>query len=259
MKKYTVRFYLACTCLLFSFQALAQNATSNVYTEALPEWQSVLDNYVDDKGRTDFISLADNMSDLNTVVDAIAQVSPDSHPDLFPTREAVLSYHINAYNALAMHGVIDRGIPKNFSSLFKRASFFRFREVVIGGKKTNLYHYENNVIRPIDDPRTHFALNCMVRDCPRLYRQAYTPENYEQTITQASIEFLNSPQHVKVNDKKETVYVSGIMKFYTEDFTPNGKAKELTAYINPFRENKIPDSYKVKYLKYDWTVNQQPK
>lgn len=231
----------------------------NPYEDALPNWQKTLSTYVDSEGRTDFIALSEDIGNLESFVNAIAEVSPQSHPDLFPTPESVLSYHINAYNALAMYGVIDRGIPKNFSSLFKRASFFKFRKVRIGGKKTDLYTYENKVIRAIDDPRIHFALNCMVRDCPRLPQEAFEPATLDAKLDALTREFLSKPKYIRVDHEKQIVYLSYIFKLYTEDFVESAKVKDLGLYVNQYVDPAIPEDYKVKIMRYDWTINQQPR
>lgn len=244
----------------FSTIALAEESNNipNPYLDSLSNWQNVLINYVDEEGRTDFQGVANNPADLDAFIMAIGKVSPATHKELFTTRKQILAYHMNSYNALAMHGVIERGIPKGFSSFFKRASFFRYRKVIIGGKKTNLYHYENRVIRPLDEPRTHFALNCMVRDCPRLPKQVFTEENLEEMLQSLSIEFLNSEKHVEVDLTNKTVWVSAILDFYTKDFVRSGKANDLIYYINLFRIEEIPADYQVKFMEYDWTVNISP-
>ena len=83
------------------------NAQENPYVESLDAWAETLERFVDDKGRIDFVSLSKEPDDLKKFVDAVAQVSPKSHPDLFTTHEQVIAYHVNAYNALAMNNVID--------------------------------------------------------------------------------------------------------------------------------------------------------
>ena len=252
------RIIISFLALIFVSQAIAQQVNENPYLEALPYWGAVLETYVDEQGRVDFAALSENTADLEVFVSAIAQVSPDANPELFDVPEKVLAYHINAYNALAMWGVIERGIPKNFNTLIKRASFFKFRKVIIGGDKTDLYTYENKVIRPLGDARIHFVLNCMVKDCPRLPRSVFTGDNLEADLQAASIEFFAKEKHIEVNVEEERVFLSGIMKFYTKDYVASGKKQDLISYVNQFRENKIPEDYKVSYMKYDWTINQQP-
>jgi len=136
-----IRFLITVILMINITPAIANDDISNnPYLEQLPKWANVLNEFVDDQGRIDFIRLANDTADLEEFIAAIEQVSPDSNPELFDTPEKVLAYHANAYNALAMIGVINRDIPKNFSSLLKRASFFKLRKVIIGGK--TIRHHE---------------------------------------------------------------------------------------------------------------------
>lgn len=254
------KFYLTSQLLLLfgllaTSQVIAQDG--NVYLEHLDKWSNVLTKFVDEEGRTDFTTLAQDSSDLETFVAAIEQVSPSSHPEFFDTPSQVLAYHANAYNALAMWGIIDRGIPDNLSSFFKRASFFKLRKVTIGGEKTDLYNYENKVIRPLGEERMHFALNCMVIDCPRLPRKPFYADSLEQDLQIAAVEFFTKQKHTQVDHEEKELLLSGIMKFYTEDYVDSGKTQDLLGYVNQFREDKVPEDYRVKYLKYDWTINHQ--
>lgn len=242
--------------LLMPVAVLADSQSG--YDKALADWTSVLETFVDDQGRTDFIALAKQPDALKAYVDFVSQVGPNNDPLLFLSRESVLAYHLNTYNALAMHGVIDEGLPADFDSFFKRLSFFKLRDVVIGGEATSLYDYENDVIRPLVEPRVHFALNCMVKDCPRLPRKAFNPEQLEADLAALTREFFNKDKHLRVDADNETVYVSEILDFYTEDFVASGDEQDLIPYINQYGEIPIPDHYRVEFIDYDWTINQQP-
>ena len=121
----------------------------------------------------------------------------------------------------------------------------------------SLYDYENKVIRPVGDPRVHFALNCMVVDCPRLPDTPFVSDMLDSQLNEASVEFLNDPQKVFVDHSKKEVMVSEILKFYKEDFVNPEQAASLLEYINRFRGKKIPSSYRIGFFKYDWTVNNQ--
>ena len=251
-----IRILLIAVFLLFSANSFAQ--TQGEYDTAVKNWAYVLENYVDEEGRTDFKRLSNQLSELQQVVDFIASTSPRTHPDLFPTADAVLAYHINTYNALAMYGVINKGIPKGFTSLFSRAAFFKFRRVVIGNKKTNLYDYENKVIRPLGDARSHFALNCMVKDCPRLPQTPFTEQGLNEQLDKVAWEFFSKPKHFYLNADKKIAFVSAILKFYTKDFVKSGKTKHLAQYINNYLNEPVPSDYKIKYIDYDWRINKQP-
>lgn len=228
------------------------------YHAALAHWATVLDAYVDDSGRTDFVGLARDRAALDRFVAALAGDGPRTRPAAFDGTAAELAFHVNAYNALAMHGVIERGIPEDFDSFFKRAGFFRFRKVMVDGEETNLYDYENRVIRKLGDARVHFALNCMVRSCPRLPREPFEAATLDAAFDGATREFLADPRHLRVDHAGETLWLSAILDFYTEDFTDDGR-QGLIAWVNRWRNEPVPAHYRVRFLDYDWTVNQAPR
>ena len=184
----------------------------------------------------------------------IATNSPKSRPELFQSQAEQLSFYINSYNALAAYGVIQNDIPKGFTTLLARTDFFYLTNFIIGGEKISLYDYENQVIRPLGEEKIHFALNCMVRACPRLPKQVFRASNLEKQLEDTAKEFFSNEKHIKINNEEKTVRVSEILKFYTEDFisdnTPN-----LIAYINLWREQPIPSDYKLKFIPYDWKIN----
>jgi len=77
------------TALVFALLASGSNMThaqSNAYLDSLPHWQTTLDKFVDEEGRTDFQSPANDHAELTKFVDSISEVSPTSHPELFPNR-----------------------------------------------------------------------------------------------------------------------------------------------------------------------------
>ncbi len=228
------------------------------YQAALADWSTVLTEYVNEQGQIDFVSLAKRPQPLQAYITVIAKVSPASHPALFPSKADVLAFHLNAYNALAMWGVIERGIPDDFDSFFKRLRFFKLRTVMVGNTRTSLYDYENDVIRKLNEPRVHFALNCMVKACPTLPRQPFKADVLVQQLTALTQAFFNSSKHVLVNDTEQRVYVSEILNFYTDDFVASGDADDLLPYIQQYHETLIPNHYQVKFMGYDWTINQQP-
>lgn len=228
------------------------------YEEALDIWSEVLVRFVDDQGRTDFRALAEDRAQLDSFVDYLARVSPATRAAEFSTPDETLAYYINAYNALAMHGVIERGIPEDFDSFFKRASFFKFHRIVIGGDSTSLYDLENKVIRPLGEPRVHFALNCMVRACPRLPREPFRAATLNAQLDTATREFFASDKHLRIDEEAREIRVSEILDFYTEDFVADGKTRSLPRYIGRYADLPADRELRVRFIPYDWTINQQP-
>ncbi|MDE2069231.1 MAG: DUF547 domain-containing protein [Bradyrhizobium sp.] len=216
------------------------------------EWTQVLQGHVDAKGRVDFSGLAGDRTGLEDVVKLVAAVDPVSTPALFPTVEARLAYYIDAYNALAMYGVLDAGVPEQFGWL-GRLRFFYLRKFVVGGRSISLYSLENDIIRPMGDPRVHFALNCMSVSCPRLPRTAFTPGGLDRELDAAAREFVGEDRNVHVDREARMVTLSAIFDFYTKDFL--AKAPSLIDYVNQYRANLVPRDYKVMFADYDWTIN----
>ena len=225
-------------------------AMTNRDWEAL--WTKVLSRHVDEDGRIDFAGLGANRSDLDRVVAFVAAIDPGSAPDRFASRQSRLAYYVNAYNALAMHGVLEAGVPNGLGGL-RKFSFFYFRTFTIGGQSISLYDFENKIIRPLGEERVHFALNCMVVSCPRLPRHAFAPDPLDSQLDAAARAFIGEDRNVHLDPARREVWLSAIFDFYTEDFL--GKSPNLMGYVNRYRAAPIPEDFKVRFLEYDWTVN----
>ena len=224
---------------------------------ALRSWAQVLESSVDWRGRVDFHNLEKNSVPLQIYLSYIAEVSPEKNPEKFPTLDSQLAYFINSYNALAMVGIFAHDFPEDFHGLWDRAKFFKFTRFKIGGKEISLYDFENDVIRPLGDPRIHFALNCMVRACPRLPQTPFHAENLDATLDMLTREFVNHSGHVQVLETAGLVRLSEIFRFYEEDFVNPKTASSLIAYINRYRDKPIDENLNVEFIAYDWTVNYQ--
>jgi hypothetical protein len=214
-------------------------------------WARVLECCVDERGRVDFARIAREPRDLELFVRHVAEVDPESDAGAFPTVQARLAHHMNAYNALSMYGVIDLGIPRTNAGL-RKVRFFFLRRYRIAGRKETLYAYESR-IRAIGDPRVHFALNCMSVSCPQLPRVPFRAQSFERDIDALSRSFVDDRRYVQVDAAARRVRVSAIFKFYTKDFL--AEADSLIGYINRLRREPIPADYEVEFLPYDWTIN----
>lgn len=218
------------------------------------EWTDVLAHHVDARGRVDFSGLAKDRTELDDVVKFIAAIDPSSSPDRFRTPNARMAYYLNAYNALAMYGVLEAGVPKRFGWL-GRIRFFMIRKFTMGGRAITLYGLENKVIRPLGDPRVHFALNCMSVSCPRLQQSSFTTNALDEQLTAAAREFVVEKRNVDVDNGRNELRISAIFKFYIKDFL--AKAPSIAAYINQYRLPPVPTDYKIVFDDYDWSINGQ--
>ena len=217
-------------------------------------WARVLSRHVDAQGRIDFAGVAREPADLDAFVAYVATVSPKLKPAAFPTRGSAIAYYINAYNALAMYDVIQSGMPPDLDDV--KVRFFYRNRLLVGGQRISLYDLENKVIRPLEEPRVHFALNCMARGCPRLPREPFRTEELGRQLDAAAHEFLNEKRNVDLVDEKRIAYVSMILNWYEPDFLKT--ASSLATYINRYRsEAPIPAGWEIRFIPYDWTLNAQ--
>jgi hypothetical protein len=215
-------------------------------------WTKVLTRHVDDSGRIDFDSLRRNHADLDLVVAFVAAVDPITQPRQFPDEYSRLAFYINAYNALAMYGIVQAGVPESLGGL-RKFTFFYLRTFVVGGKSISLSKFENDVIRPLGDERIHFALNCMVVSCPRLPRVAFSAAALDGQLDTAARTFIEDSRNVWIEHAKREVWLSAIFDFYTADFLAH--APSLIAYINRYRAAQVPTDFKVRFLEHHRTVN----
>jgi hypothetical protein len=207
-------------------------------------WDAVLKQHVNPAGQINFDALKQEPEQLIASAFYVA----DHQPDKRTTANETLAFYLNGYNTLAMyHAVHARVKPE------QKIRFFLLSKLPIEGKAVSLYTLENKLIRPLGDPRIHFALNCMVRDCPRLLQVPYRAQTLDEQLDAAAREFLNSEKHIRVNAENSTVHCSRILKWYRKDFET--AETNLLQYINRYREQKIPEDYKIAWLPYDWALN----
>lgn len=225
--------------------------------QATKLWATVLEANVDRQGKIDFAGVAETPYPLRSYVNYIANVSPENRPEQFAGEGARMAYYLNSYNALAMYGVVHLEIERGFQSLWARADFFKLQRYQVGGRWISLLDYENKVIRPLGDPRVHFALNCMVKGCPRLPQTPLRASDLDQQLDQAAKEFLNDPRNVQVENDSKRVRLSEILKFYTEDFVNPQVESSLIDYVNRYRHPPIPNHFSVEFIPYDWSLNKK--
>ena len=163
------------------------------------------------------------------------------------------AYLINAYNILVIASVVD-AYPIN--SPEDVPGFFENEIHIIASKRMSLNQIEKNLLFKIyDDPRLHFVLVCGALGCPPITNFAYKTDAIEAQLEAQTKVALNS-DFLRIDANKKTVSVSEIFRWYGSDF--GGSNKEVLAYINRYRTNKIENDYKITFYTYDWRLNVAP-
>ncbi|PPC89902.1 MAG: DUF547 domain-containing protein [Methylobacter sp.] len=216
--------------------------------QAVAAYGRVLAKYVNERGEVDFAALQADSKDLDDYVAYIARSSSTE----FHNPNDLLAHYLNSYNALSMYNVIASGIPETNDGLAK-VEFFGLRKFIIGKQEMSLNQYETDVIRPVGEPRVHFALNCSSLGCPALPRKPFTGANLDAELEREARKFFAEARNLRVDDAQRTVYLSEILAFYTGDFV-KPKTPSLIAYVNQYIGKPIPLDYTVKFIDYDWTI-----
>lgn len=238
------------------------NEEQNMYTNET--FIRLVTKYLNEDGdKIDYAAWKESPGDLQALdeqVALLARVSPKSDPDQFPTPATRRSYWINTYNTLVLQAVLEywplesvQDVKISVSSrLVPGKGFFYDRKVIVGGKKTNLYKLEKEVLKTQKDPRLHFAFNCASTSCPVLKPWEWTDEQLDQ----AGREFINNEHNVRVEDGAVTI--SSIFKWYKKDF-PRDLLVYLQQYAEPVLKQELQTAhegkYRIRYETYDWSLN----
>ena len=243
------------------------------------DFNQVLQHFVDDQGRVNYVALKADSRDLERYYLQLTRCSPDSHPALFPTDQSKLAYWINAYNAAVLKTVLTyypmtsiEAITPPFPFFFlpRKSGFFLFQRLTFGGKTTSLYFLEHGVVRKrFADPRVHFALNCASRGCPRLPHYAFTAEELHAQLDHETRQFVAEKRNVNIDHHNRVVFLSSIFDWYADDFLqwyqqhfpgePATLLRYVALYTSPEQAQELrrAASYTVRFVAYDWGLNDQ--
>ncbi|MEM8885481.1 MAG: DUF547 domain-containing protein [Planctomycetota bacterium] len=220
---------------------------ASLRTFPLDDLAEVQSNFVDGNGRVDYGALQANREPLDDYIGLIGLVGPSTRPELFPTKQHELAYWINAYNAIVLHQVLLRPPPSSVGD--RKVTFFYSTKYRVDGRRMSLWTMENDVIRAFGDARIHFAINCASIGCPQLPQEPFYPERLEQQLERETKKFLGDESKVRVAGK--TLHLSKIFDWFEEDFEP-GPAAWIRAY-----RPEVPEDAEVKWIEYDWGLNEQ--
>jgi hypothetical protein len=198
-------------------------------------------------GKVDYAAINNNPEQLQKMVDEIKNIDLTGKSESFHK-----AFYINAYNVLAIQQVIEK-YPIN--GPLQVAGFFDNWNHQVAGKEMTLDELEKKYLFPnFYDSRMHFALVCAADGCPPLASFAYQPDKIDKQLNDITRKALNDENFIRLFEKKEQVQLSQIFSWYRKDFLQNND--NIIAYINQYRDNKIPDDYKVKFYEYDWSLNE---
>lgn len=209
------------------------------------DYNSFLSKYVSNDGNVNYAKIKKNNSQLDVV---IAQFEKNQPSEKWLDYEK-MAYYINVYNAYTIKVVIDNYPTKSIKDIKNAWT----KKIVPSGKsKISLSFIENKILRKMDDPRTHFAINCASFSCPILSNKAYIPKTLDKQLDKAAKIFVKDKS--KNDITADEIKISKIFNWYSSDFKSSDK--NIVNYINKYSKTKINAAAKISYLDYDWSLNQ---
>lgn len=219
-------------------------------------WDQMLKAHVNDAGIVNYSNWKNQ--DLGKL-DRYLAVLSTADLDTPATKEGQLAYWINAYNAVTVRGIIDE-IPtssiRNHTAKLWGYNIWKQLYLQVDGRKVNLDSMEHEILRPLKEPRIHFAIVCASIGCPRLLNEAYVRDRLDSQLDTNAKNFFEQSRNFQVSGT--TVRLSSILDWFGTDFG-TGQAAQLRAIAKfvPARHQTLLRSGKAKvaYLDYDWNLN----
>lgn len=229
--------------------AVAGSVDNSLYAQ-------VLQRHVDN-GLVDYVGLKANRAPLDAYLNMMGSVDPATL-----SRDEQLAFYINLYNAATLKLIIDhypvesiKDIGPFFSTPWKQ------KVVVLDGELVTLDNIEHDIVRPtFKEPRIHFALNCTAMSCPPLLTAPYEAQTLNKQLDTAAIGYINDGNNNYLDGNK--LYVSEIFDWFSEDF-PEDFIRWFVRYARGELKAGMDAvivsgrTLKVKYLDYDWSLNEQ--
>lgn len=251
---------IACLIILFItlFCSVLQISNVSAEEEFIGQihyrlWANTLKNYVNDKGRVDYEGLLKNREEFDQFITYIENVNIETM-----TPVEAKAFWINVYNALTVKVILDK-YPVNS---IRHINFGLVWEIgrKAAGSEYSLSYIEHKILRPLGDPRIHFAINCASIGCPVLLNTPFYPDQLDGQLEDAARKFINDPEKVRLDRDKRILYHSAIFSWFEEDFFVS--AVDIEAYIKLYLNDSDKaflneHNVSVKRMRYDWGLNKQ--
>jgi len=214
----------------------------------------LLKKYVNEQGLVNYGGWKQNAADLSALDDYLKQFAAKIDKPAQGNEKAASL--VNAYNAFMLRWILSNYPTESVWSL---KDTFTAKRNEIAGRKVSLDDIEHGALRPLIGYRAHSVLVCAARGCPPLQRFAYTAEKFEEQDDQAFRAWLARDDLNKSLPNEKRVEISSVFKWFKQDFdSAGGIPKILGRYAQPpVREFAASGNYQIKYVPYNWGLNDQ--
>jgi hypothetical protein len=244
-------------------------------------YEGILKSYVDAKGLVDYKGLHADRQVLDDVANSLAELDPPVFEQWKPTEQMV--FWINAYNGLMLKAVVDhfplknslqdsgRAPGNNIRQLYGVWDQLRYKVVKL---PTTLETIDVDFLRSrYNEPRILMALVSAALGSPPLRNEPYMASRIEEQLEDQTKRFLSDPTKFRIDRKTSTVYLSSLFNWNGPEFVktyrpaklfPNKGDVESSVlnFIGKYlpradREYLQKGEYSIKYVDFDWSLNQQ--
>ena len=182
-----------------------------------------------------------------------------------------LAFWINAYNACMLRQVVDHYPIQKNTGLFARVkntiadrpenSVWQIPDVFtrvhcrVMGEDRSQDQIEDEIIRPMGDPRIHFAVNCAAMSCPPLQTWAFSGDHLDDELDGIVEAFVSNERHFRLEEGDRSVLtLNKVLDWYGEDF---GGTEGLREFFSRYMDGDkaVSSDTEIEFFEYDWTLN----
>lgn len=248
---------------------------------ATNDYAAVLKQYVNDRGMVNYKALKADRQALDRYAASLAAQDTKAYEAW--NNEKKIAFWLNAYNGLTLQTIIDHhpikkgglisGLRFPENSIRQIPGVWDESKHPVMGKPMTLNDIEHGTLRKqFDEPRIHLALVCAAHGCPSLRDEPYVGDRLDEQLNDQAKKFLANPEKFRIDREKNTVYLSSIFKWFGADFARKYKTEQfgkapvgvrpvleiISRQAGPQDTEYLKTAnYRIKYLDYDWSLNEQ--
>lgn len=168
-----------------------------------------------------------------------------------------MAFWINVYNLLTIDLIIkkqEKDSIRNLDGIIRNV--WKIYEWDLDGEEYTLHEIEHDILRPMNEPRIHYAINCASLSCPDLRASPYKAKGLFTQLEEQERKFINDPtKGVYIEFDKDSklpseISISKLFKWYKDDF---GGKKGIKALIHKYKNIELQE--KPDYIDYNWDIN----
>lgn len=241
----------------------------------------ILRTFVDTRGMVDYQGLREKRFELRDLLDEFNRLSPAEYKSW--SRDDKLAFWINVYNLEKLNIVADNYPIKPSSRIL--AGYwgpFSLRHIedritghkfLVMGEEFTFARIEKHLSEEFGDPRVFLALTNASISSPPLRNEPYYGYKLNEQLEDQAGRFISSSIAFDIDRQEQVVRLSAVFelssygKEFLKEYAADKKFKEqppVTRAVLNFITNYISvkdvsfletGNYSVKYMKYDWTIN----